>query len=77
MKPILDTPPLRWKVHGIAGTFAHKKDAIAAIEAKKMKNQLHLLVNDETYIALKKTAEKRGTTITEVVREAIKKEVRL
>ena len=42
-----------------------------------MKNQLHLLVNDETYNALKKTAEKRGTTITEVVREAIRKEVEL
>ena len=68
---------MRWKVNGIAGTFAHKKDAIAAIEAKKMKNQLHLLVNDETYNALKKTAEKRGTTITEVVREAIRKEVEL
>ena len=68
---------MRWKVNGIAGTFAHKKDAIAAIEAKKMKNQLHLLVNDETYNALKKTAEKRGTTITEVAREAIRKEVEL
>ena len=68
---------MRWKVNGIAGTFAHKKDAIAAIEAKKMKNQLHLLVNDETYNALKKTAEKRGTTITEVAREAIRKEVGL
>lgn len=77
MKPILDTVTMRWKVNGIAGTFAHKKDAIAAIEAKKMKNQLHLLVNDETYIALKKTAEERGTTITEVVREAIRKEVGL
>ena len=76
MKPILDTATMRWKVKGI-GTFAHKKDAIAAIEAKKMKNQLHLLVNDETYIALKKTAEDRGTTITEVIREAIKKEVNL
>lgn len=77
MKPILDTATMRWKVNGIAGTFVHKKDAIAAIEAKKMKNQLHLLVNDETYIALKKTAEKRGTTITEVAREAIRKEVEL
>ena len=45
MKPILDTATMRWKVNGIAGTFAHKKDAIAAIEAKKMKNQLHLLGN--------------------------------
>ena len=77
MKPILDTSTMRWKVNGIAGTFAHKKDALAAIEAKRMKNQLHLLVNDETYIALKKTAEKRGTTITEVAREAIRKEVEL
>ena len=31
MKPILDTATMRWKVNGIAGTFAHKKDAIAAI----------------------------------------------
>lgn len=77
MKPILDTATMRWKVNGIAGTFTHKKDAIAAIEAKKMKKQLHLLVNDETYIALKKTAEERGTTIAEVVREAIRKEVGL
>lgn len=77
MKPILDTATMRWKVKGIAGTFAHKKDAIAAIEAKKLKNQLHLFVNDETYNALKKTAEKRGTTITEVAREAIRKEVEL
>ena len=76
MKPILDTATMRWKVKGL-GTFVHKKDALAAIEAKKMKNQLHLLVNDETYIALKKTAEKRGTTITEVAREAIRKEVGL
>ena len=68
---------MRWKVNSIAGTFAHKKDAIAAIEAKKMKNHLHLLVNDDTYNALKKTAEKRGTTITEVAREAIRKEVEL
>lgn len=75
MKPILDTATMQWKVNGIAGTFAHKKDAIAAIEAKKLKNHLHLLVNDETYNALKKTAEKRGTTITEVAREAIRKEV--
>lgn len=77
MKPILDTATMRWKVNGIAGAFAHKKDAIAAIEAKRMKNQLHLLVNDETYNALKKTAEERGTTITEVAREAIRKEVEL
>ena len=77
MKPILDTATMRWKVNGIAGTFAHKKDAIAAIEAKRMKNHIHLLVNDETYITLKKTAEERGTTITEVVREAIRKEVGL
>lgn len=77
MKPILDTATMRWKVNGIVGTFAHKKDAIAAIEAKKMTNQIHLLVNDETYIALINTAEKRGTTITEVAREAIRKEVGL
>ena len=77
MKPILDTATMRWKVNGIAGTFAHKKDAIAAIEAKKMKNQLHLLVDNETLIALKKTAEERGTTITEIMRNAIRKEVGL
>ena len=77
MKPILDTATMRWKVNGIAGTFTHKKDAIAAIEAKRMKNHIHLLVNDETYNALKKTAEDRETTVTEIVREAIRKEVGL
>lgn len=77
MKPILDTATMRWKVNGIAGTFSHKKDAIAAIEAKKMKNQLHLLVDDETITALKRTADERGTTITEIMRNAIRKEVGL
>lgn len=77
MKPILDTATMRWRVNGIAGTFAHKKDAIAAIEAKKMKNQLHLLVDDETITALKRIAEERGTTITEIMRNAIRKEVGL
>ena len=77
MKPILDTATMRWKVNGIAGTFAHKKDAIAAIEAKRMKKQIHLFVNDETYNALKNTAEDRETTVTEIVREAIRKEVGL
>lgn len=77
MKPILDTATMRWKVNGIAGTFAHKKDAIAAIEAKKMKNQLHLLVDDETITALKRTADERGTTIAEIMRNAIRKEVEL
>lgn len=77
MKPILDTATMRWRVNGIAGTFAHKKDAIAAIEAKKMKNQLHLLVDDETITALKRTAEERGTTIAEIMRNAIRKEVGL
>ena len=77
MKPILDTATMRWKCNGIAGNFGHTKDAIAAKESKKMKNHLHLLMNEETYNALKKTAEKRGTTITEVVREAIRKEVEL
>ena len=77
MKPILDTATMRWKVNGIAGTFAHKKDALAAIEAKRMKNHSHLLVNEETYNALKKTAEDRETTVTEIVREAIRKEVGL
>lgn len=76
MKPILDTATMRWTVKGL-GTFANKKDALAAIEAKRMKNQLHLLVNDETYNALKRIAEDRETTITEVVREAIRKEVGL
>lgn len=77
MKPILDTATMRWRVNGIAGTFSHKKDAIAAIEAKKMKNQLHLLVDDETITALQRTAEERGTTITEIIRNAIRKEVGL
>lgn len=76
MKPILDTATMRWKVKGL-GTFANKKNALAAIEAKRMKNQIHLLVNDETYNALKKIAEDRETTVTEIVREAIRKEVGL
>ena len=76
MKPILDTATMRWTVKGL-GTFSNKKDALAAIEAKRMKTQIHLLVNDETYNALKKTAEDRETTVTEIVREAIRKEVGL
>ena len=76
MKPILDKATIRWKEKGW-GTLAKKKDALAAIEAKRMKNQLHLLVNDETYNALKRIAEDRETTITEVVREAIRKELGL
>lgn len=77
MKPILDTATMRWKVNGIAGTFAHKNDAIAAIEAKKEKHLINVRVTTEMHNALVKTAEKRGTTITEVVREAIRKEVEL
>ena len=77
MKPILDTATMRWKVNGITGTFAHKKDAIAAIEAKKEKHLISVRVTTEMHNALVKTAEKRGTTITEVAREAIRKEVEL
>lgn len=75
MKPILNTVTMRWNVKGV-GSFARKEDALAAIEAKKMNNQIHLMVSDTMYEALADAANERRTSISEIIRMAIEKEVK-
>lgn len=76
MKPILNTVTMRWNVKGI-GSFARKEDALAAIEANRMKNQIHFMVSDTMYEALMDAANERRTTMAELIRTAIEKEVGL
>lgn len=76
MKPILNTVTMRWNVKGI-GSFARKEDALAAIKANKMNNQIHLMVSDTMYEALVDAANERRMSISEIIRTAIEKEVKL
>lgn len=76
MKAILNTVTMRWTVKGV-GSFAQKEDALAAIAARSKSRMIQVRVKPEMYDAIARAARQRNTTIAEIIRTAIEKEVGL
>lgn len=75
MKAIFNTVTMRWYVKGV-GSFAQKEDALAAIAGKSKSRMIQVRVKPEMYNAVARAAWQRDTTMAEIIRTAIEKEVK-
>lgn len=74
MKPIYSEASMKWRVKGM-GYFDTPEDAWRAIRLNERKTQLLVMVSKKMKIQLEELADKRKTTISDIVRQAIEKEV--
>lgn len=76
MKPTYDSYKGKWKVKGL-GWFDSAADAWREIERKELKTPLLICISKEMKAKLEEASAQRKTTISEIVRNAIRKEVGL
>jgi predicted DNA binding CopG/RHH family protein len=76
MKPVYDMCTLKWRVKGL-GLFDTPQEAKEAIQNSKKKTRLNLRISEKTFDKLQERADSQSTTVSEVVRQIIEKEVGL
>jgi len=76
MKPKYDGFIGKWHVKGI-GWFDNPADAWRAIKDIELKTPLMVKISKEMKAQLERESKKRGMTVSEIVRTAIRKEVNL
>ena len=76
MKPVYDGSIGKWHVKGI-GWFDNPTDAWRAIKEHELKTTLMVKISKEMKTQLEQESERRNTTVSEIVRTAIRKEVNL
>ena len=74
MKLSYDDVMGKWHVKGI-GWFDNPTDAWRAIKEQELKTPLMVKISKEMKIQLEQESERRNTTVSEIVRTAIRKEV--
>lgn len=74
MKPVYDICTLKWRVKGL-GLFDSPKEAEMAIQNSKKNTRLNFRISDDVFSKLQAKADSQNTTISNVVRQIIEKEV--
>ena len=75
MKPVFKLTTMSWYVSGL-GFFKTKEEALLAIEDNTLKHTILVRVSDRTKRCLQRLADDKHTTMSEVVRQLIEKEVK-
>ena len=76
MKPIYDPYMMRWKVKGL-GWFDSRAEASAEIKKLGHDTNLIIRIKSELKQKIETLAQKRNTTVSELVRELIEKELEI
>ena len=74
MKPVYDECSLKWRVKGV-GLFNTPQEAWNAIRDNEKSHMLNLLVSRKMMNDLRAVADKRNISVSELVRQAVRKEV--
>lgn len=74
MKPVYDECTLKWRVKGL-GLFDTPREAWEAIRLNEKKTMLTLMISRKMLNDLRAVAEKRKISVSELVRQAVEKEV--
>lgn len=74
MKPVYDECTLKWRVQGI-GFFDTPQEAWNAIRDNEKTHMLNLLVNRKMLNYLRRMADEKNMSVSEIVRRAIEKEM--
>ena len=74
MKPIYKLTTMCWFVEGL-GLFKTKEEAQQAIEDNKLKHSIIIRISDKTKRQLEQLATDRRVSMSDVIRQAIEKEV--
>ena len=74
MKPVYDESTMKWRVKGM-GLFNTPLEAWNAIRDNEKTHMLNLLVSRKMLNELRALADERKISVSELVRQAIEKEV--
>lgn len=74
MKPVFDMCTLKWRVKGL-GLFDSSQEAEKAIKNSKKKTMLNVRISESTLSKLQSMADTKNTTVSNIVRQIIEKEV--
>lgn len=74
MKIVYDMCTLKWRVKGM-GLFDTPQEAKEAIQNSKKKTRLDVRISENTMVKLQLKAASQNTTISNLVRQIIEKEV--
>ena len=74
MKLVYDECTLKWRVKGL-GLFDTPQEAWKAIRLNEKKTMLTLMISRKMLNDLRAVAEKRKISVSELVRQAVEKEV--
>ena len=74
MKPVYDECTMKWRVKGL-GLFDTSKEAWRAIRDNTNCIQLNVMVSSKIMNNLRAVADEKNISVSELVRQAIKKEV--
>lgn len=75
MKIIYDECTLKWRVKGL-GLFDTPQEAEMAIQNSKKKTMLNVRISDDVFSKLQAKADAKNTTISNIVRQIIEREVK-
>ena len=75
MRPVYDICTLKWRVKGL-GLFDTPQEAEKAIQNSKKKTRLNIRISDDVFSKLQARADSQNTTISNIVRQIIEKEVK-
>ena len=75
MKPVYKLTAMCWFVEGL-GLFKTKDEALLAIEDNKLKHSLIIRISDKTKRQLQQLADNKQTTVSNLIRQLIEREVR-